>query len=328
MTSDGNLTTPEEADDGYPPLLIVFIVLQQLVFSLSCVGNGIVIYIFIRHLRLKSLTNRFVVGLAAADFFTGLSVGSQIFYFLFPNLNTYRVACFIRYQMVAFMTMTSQLTVSFTTFDRYMAICHPHSYSKVVTNITANVLVTTPWIYALIITTSSYIGLEPRTSDSLNCLYHLIFEHGVYLASALTIVFFSIASFVMYMCILRIAWKYYNRIRPSISSSSNPKTRQKSTERDVRSAKVMGIVTTGFTVCWAPFTAYQFRYGLGFVDLTMDDISASNWLVFLGMTNSLVNPVIYAWQRKDFNRACRKLCGRNIDGSNSTAGFTSHVSTT
>ncbi|XP_033744311.1 mu-type opioid receptor-like [Pecten maximus] len=326
MSAD-NLTTTEEADDGFPPFLIIFIVLQQLVSILSCLGNGVVIFIFTRYLHLKSFTNRFVVGLAVADFCTGLSVGSQIVYFLIPELNTDRMACFIRYQIIAFMTMTSQLTVSFTTFDRYIAICHPHSYSKVVTNVTANVLVTLPWAYALILTTSSYLGLKPWTSDSSYCLYHLIFEHGVYLTSAFTTICFSMASFIMYMCILRVAWKYFNRIRPSNETNPSSEVRKKSTERDVRSAKVMGIVTVAFTICWAPFTAYQFRYGLGYFDLTTDDITASNWLVFLGMTNSLVNPVIYAWQRKDFKRACKKCCGRNVAGSNITGGFSSHAST-
>ncbi|XP_069124992.1 mu-type opioid receptor-like [Argopecten irradians] len=325
----GNLTITEDADDGFPPFLIIFIVLQQLVFVLSCFGNGVVIFIFTRYLHLKSFTNRFVVGLAIADFCTGLSVGSQIVYFLFPELNTDRVACFVRYQLVAFMTTASQLTVSFTTFDRYIAICHPHSYTKVVTNITANVLVTLPWIYALVVTGISYVGLKPWTGESLFCLYHLIFEHGVYLASALTIIFFSIASLVMYMCILRVAWRYFNRIRPSNVSNVGSELRQKSTERNVRSAKVMGIVTAAFTVCWAPFTSYQLRYGLGSFDLTDYDVTASNWLVFLGMSNSLVNPVIYAWQRKDFTRACKKVCRMSsIRGSTTTDGFTSHASTT
>ncbi|OWF50891.1 mu-type opioid receptor-like [Mizuhopecten yessoensis] len=326
--SDDNLTTTDEGDVDFPPFLILFIVLQQVVFSLSCFSNIVVIFIFTRYLHLRSFKNRFVVGLAAADFCTGVSVGSQIIYFLFPELNAVRVACFIRYQIVAFLTMTSQLTASFTTFDRYIAICHPHSYSKVVTNVTANILVTLPWVYALVLTSLSFLGLKSWSDDSMYCLYHLIFEQGVYLASALTTVCFSVASLIMYIRILQVAWKYYNRIRPSNETSPYPQVRKKSTERNVRSAKVMGIVTAAFTICWTPFTAYQFRYGVGSVDLTMDDINVSNWLVFLGMTNSLVNPVIYAWQRKDFNTVCKKLCGRNVDWSNATADFTSHVSST
>lgn len=323
-----NQTTGQVADDPFPPTVIVFIVLQQLVFVFACVGNGMVVFIFTRYLHLKSFTNRFVVSLATADFCTGISVGSQLLYFLSPSLNANKTACFVRYQIIACMTLTSQLTVALTTFDRYIAICHPHNYNKMMTNLSVNILVTVPWVYAIILSSLSYLGLKPWTSDSVFCIYHLLFENGVFLTAALTMVVFSVASFVMYMCILRVAWRYYQRIRPSNVAPPNLQVRKKSTERDVRGAKVMGIVTLAFTVCWAPFTAYQFRYGVGFVDLNMEDMTASNWLVFLGMANSLVNPFIYAWQRKDFSMACKKLCGRNVEGSNPTGGFTSHVSST
>ena len=51
-----------------------------------------------------------------------------------------------------------------------------------------------------------------------------------------------------------------------------------------------------------------FRYGFGdpsdFVDFDL-----SNWLVFLGIFNSIVNPFIYAWQKQEFRDHLKsKLC--------------------
>ena len=37
------------------------------------------------------------------------------------------------------------------------------------------------------------------------------------------------------------------------------------------------------------------------------DWEIANWVVFLGMANSVMNPFIYAWQRRDFKMACKRL---------------------
>ena len=51
---------------------------------------------------------------------------------------------------------------------------------------------------------------------------------------------------------------------------------------------------------------YLTRYGFG---ITSDfSFNLSSWLVFLGIFNSVVNPFIYAYQRKDFRSGCQKLC--------------------
>jgi hypothetical protein len=49
------------------------------------------------------------------------------------------------------------------------------------------------------------------------------------------------------------------------------------------------------------------RYGMG--DTSDFDFNLSSWLVFLGIFNSVMNPFIYAYQRKDFRKGCKKLFG-------------------
>lgn len=64
---------------------------------------------------------------------------------------------------------------------------------------------------------------------------------------------------------------------------------------------------------------YLIRYGFG---ITSDfSFNLSSWLVFLGIFNSVVNPFIYAYQRKDFRSGCQKLCcgsGRRAASAKST----------
>lgn len=82
-----NTNSSTEADDKeFSPIMIGFITLQQIVFVIACLGNGLVIFMFIHKLKLKSNTNKFVVSLAVADFLTGIAAGSQLFYLLFQRL--------------------------------------------------------------------------------------------------------------------------------------------------------------------------------------------------------------------------------------------------
>ena len=72
-----NSTSASARMPGFPPLLIFFISLQQMVFVFSLVGNLAVIIIFAMYMK-KSITNKFIINLAVNDICTGLSSGSQV----------------------------------------------------------------------------------------------------------------------------------------------------------------------------------------------------------------------------------------------------------
>ena len=303
--SDNNDTTTTvmvaKGRTGFPPILIVFIVLQQLVFLFAVVGNGFVIVVFTKYLKLNSITNRFVVSLAAADFLAGVASGVQVFYFVYGALTENMVACILRFQFMAYLTTVSVVTVSFTTFDRFVAICFPHQHGNLISNKVANVLVISAWVCSSVLIIVPFSGANYWEHDKPYCKYELLYHPYVYFLGSFLNILFGMASLVMYIFILRRAWIYYKRVRPSNINGG------KRIERDVRGAKVMGIVTASLTICWTPYTIYHIRYGIGITDSNVTHANVSAWLVFLGMANSIVNPFIYAWQRPDFVRASRKI---------------------
>lgn len=311
--NNSNQTTPfGVSQSGFPALLIFFMILQQLVFILSCVGNGLVIVIFVKYLKLKSKTNRFVISLAIADFLTGVSSFTQIFYFLYPSLSKNMVTCFLRYQVVTFTTLASVMTVTFTIFDRFVAICYPHSYQKIMTNTATNVMIIFTWLYAFVISHFPYFGIHRWTPNSL-CLYEYIFVQATYSISACTLWIFCLISFLLYIFILRTAWRYFKRIRPTVATCQSNDDRNKKIEKDIRNAKVVGVVAIAFTICWAPYSSCQFRHGLyGPSSKSVE----CDWFVFLGLINSILNPFIYAVQRRDFKYACQKLFSRKPRNGN------------
>ncbi|XP_052087821.1 kappa-type opioid receptor-like [Mytilus californianus] len=303
-----------DQSSGFPVILIVFIVLQQLVFITALVGNSLVIFIFISKLKFKNNTNKFVVNLAVADMLTGIVSGIQIFYFVYPSIANYMTVCFLRYLLISYTTLVSQMTVLFTALDRYIAICHPHHYKKILTANATILLSLFPWIFCLFFVALPFWGLHVW-SPSFPCEYLFLFRRGFYLSSSLIMYSFSMITFVMYILILKAAWRFYSRVAPVSGGSveNQQTTRSKNLDRDVRSAKVTGVVTLAFSFCWLPFTSFPFTKGIGIDQTTMTELTLMNWLVFLGLVNSIINPFIYAWKRRDFTKECKKIfkCFKN-----------------
>ena len=202
--------------------------------------------------------------------------------------------------------MASQITVTFTTFDRYLAICQHHSCFAVMTRRTTLLLILVAWLVAFVIAFCPLVGAH-RWGTITSCKYNQLFPPAVYFSVATTVLGFGVLAFAMYIFILRKASAFHRRVQSNREHVTEDTGKKNSMARDVRSAKVMGFVTIAFTFCWAPYTLYQYQYVFGISHNNANDRSVSNWLVFLGMFNSVINPFIYAWQRQDFRIACRKM---------------------
>ena len=303
---------------------IAFIVLLIIVFIMSCGGNLFVVIVIVKYIRQTTVTNRFIVSLAVADMFTGLAAASQVFYVFIPEMNNHLISCLLRFQVVIFMTLTSQLLVTFTTFDRYIAVCYPHSYKTVMTPVFANVLIAVAWMYSAIVFILPFSGLHTWTTNT-PCLFQLVVEPGLLLTMALTLWIFTIITVTMYVLVLRKALQVYRQVRPCLTEQPSTSRTSGSTSsaafevsvarytkiRSVlRGAKALATVTLLFALCWLPYTYFEFRAFFDRDFLTSWEWRIANWIVFLGMANSIMNPFIYAWQRKDFNEACKRLLCR------------------
>lgn len=113
-------------------------------------------------------------------------------------------------------------------------------------------------------------------------------------------------SFIAHFLIFFKIRKFYKRTRPL----DELETEDKKLHKNIRGAKVMLIITIAFTICWTPFMSFSFAFANGYsTDFNLQE--TSHWLVFLGMLNSVINPVIYAWYKQDFRKACQKTCSRD-----------------
>ncbi|KAK3091295.1 hypothetical protein FSP39_018718 [Pinctada imbricata] len=306
-----NIAEPP-SEIGFPPTLIAFVTLQQLVFVLGCTGNLAVVVVFVKHLKLQSVSNRVVISLAVSDFLTGIAAGIQIFYFLIPSMNMNKNLCFLRYRIVSTTTITSQLHVWITTFDRYIAICHPHRYKNIMTDKLANILILSSWLYSLTVGALPFFGLN-NWQERIPCIYHFLFHSSVFLMDSVSVFSFMTATFVLYILVAKVAWRFMKTVHPVLETNEQ-KNKRITLQNNIRSARVWLLVTIAFCLCWAPFTVFPLGIGIGH-SFSNSALDAMNWLAFIGMSNAFMNAFIYAWKRRDFRKACQKTlcCASNME---------------
>ena len=291
-----------ELSMGTMPLqLIIFIVLQQLVFLLGCCGNLLVIIIFMKYLKMSNNLNIICFHMALSDFVQALASGGQVLYFFFLSLNSNMYTCFLRYRLVSFPVISSQFLVTMATCDRFVAVNFPHLYCKTMTKKAAYGMVISAYVLSLALNTPPFLGWNNWKNGSRGCVYEFIFTGPDMLIGSSLMFTFMISSMTLYTFILRVAFKYHRRQTLKSEDKANNSRLRKS----IRNARFLGIITLVFTMSWAPSNVYQFKYGLGYHGDF--DFGLGNWCVFLGIARCITNPFIYMWHRRDFNRSTKKL---------------------
>ena len=96
------------------------------------------------------------------------------------------------------------------------------------------------------------------------------------------------------------------------TSGENKTTRQRTnrSRRIRRSARTLGLIIGGFLVCWLPF--FIVATVVPFCDRCKVPDVVSSLVLWLGYSNSLFNPAIYAIWDKNFRRAFKRLSTCNL----------------
>lgn len=260
-TTEGNSTLNlSTSSRPIPSILIVFTSLQMLVFVMACVGNGIVAVVFVRYIKPMTATTKFILCLAVADFCVGISSGSQIFYLFFPDLSKNIYSCLLRYQVVSMMTLASQLAAGFTTFDRYLAICHSAYHSRLMTTTVVNILIAFLWIYSFIFAGLPFVYFN-NWEAGVRCSFGYLLNTWLYLVSGVLEYACMAFSLFLYGLILRKARTIYARSLKKATEGPDTE-RNRKVIKNIRPAKVMGYVTLALIVSWSPYKVYQIRLDL------------------------------------------------------------------
>ncbi|MBN3288970.1 TAAR3 protein, partial [Polypterus senegalus] len=233
--------------------LLLYILAGVLVIVTFC-GNLVVIISISHFNQLHTPTNLLILSLAVADFFVGVFIMPII---IIQSIETCwyfgKLFCYIYTFFIVLLTTVSMIHLAMIAIDRYIAICHPLTYSNKITVQIGATAVAAIWISSatysgtMILSggnTEGVIGVDPCPGDCA-----LVFNSTW---ATIDLIFsFLLPVFIMvtlYSKIFLIAKRHAKTISTQQRSSLGKNTNiSKNSER--KAAKTLGIVVTVFILC-------------------------------------------------------------------------------
>ncbi|XP_020610442.1 trace amine-associated receptor 9-like [Orbicella faveolata] len=269
---------------------------------ITAAGNGFVVLLVAKNRRLHSSANKFVLSLAVADFGVGITV--------FPSsyFCNYSMACNLSVQKAFFWFFlhSSVTNLCSLTWDRYLAIVHPLKYNTSMTVRRPGIVILIAWLIPLAISLSLLVGMYATTS---NIAQNVIQLTGV---SAFDIIS-CVLLFYTVVRILVVARAQSHKeaqkeaaielqVQFTHSSTDNANSRRRRKKHKTASfiiaivAFFLGcyVVVNYLVLCMA-FSCHNFSDEAGLI------------LILFLVLNSSVNPLAYAFLKKDIKMEIKQL---------------------
>ncbi|KAK3606069.1 hypothetical protein CHS0354_006417 [Potamilus streckersoni] len=280
---------------------------------LTILGNGLVILAVLTHKRLKTVTNVFVVSLAAADMLVAIFVMPFGIYLQMNNKEWYlgHLFCLVTTSFDVMFTTTSIFNLSCLAIDRYLAICRPFLHERLSNKVVVGMLAFC-WIVPMfisfvpILNKWNLIGIE----EYVDCLYadehHCAFVVNIPYAMVCSLIAFYIPTVFICICNVKIfmaARKQAHQIR-SLEISAHKHHRKGKLKHETKAAKTVGIIMGCFFICWLPF------FVMNIIDpLIGYKIPYTPWTIalWLGYINSMLNPILYYTFNRHYKLAFKRI---------------------
>ncbi|XP_037679573.1 adenosine receptor A2a [Choloepus didactylus] len=296
----------------------VYIMVELAIALLAVLGNVLVCWAVWLNSNLQNVTNYFVVSLAAAD----IAVGVLAIPFAITISTGFCAAChgclFIAC-FVLVLTQSSIFSLLAIAIDRYIAIRIPLRYNGLVTGARAKGVIAVCWVLSFAIGLTPMLGWSScgrrreGSGGSQSCgegLVACLFEDVVPMNY---MVYFNFFACVLVPLLLMLA--VYLRIflaarRQLKQMETRPVPGERATrstlQKEVHAAKSLAIIVGLFALCWLPLHIVNC-----FTFFCPECPHAPPWLMYLAIilshTNSVVNPLIYAYRIREFRHTFRKI---------------------
>ncbi|XP_047446775.1 adenosine A2a receptor a [Mugil cephalus] len=298
---------------------VLYIILELLIAVFSVLGNVLVCWAVCLNSNLQSITNFFVVSLAAADIAVGvLAIPFAIVISTGFCSNFYGclfIACF-----VLVLTQSSIFSLLAIAIDRYIAIKIPLRYNSLVTGQRARGIIAICWIFSIIIGLTPMMGWHklPNNDNStcpsglMKCLFEEVveMEYMVYFNFFACVLIPLLLMLAIYLCIFMAARHQLKLME--VKAVHGEKSRS-TLQKEVQAAKSLAIIVGLFAVCWLPLHIIN-CFTLFCPQCNRPPLWIMYVAIILSHANSVVNPFIYAYRIREFRRTFRRIIRRNILG--------------
>ena len=270
-----------------------FLVLGWFLSILTIIGNGFIIFLVCNKRQLRTKTNAFVVSLAVADLCVGICVFPLLFLYETTRDRSYsqdleKAELIVRW----FFQDASVVCLCSLVLERYIAIVMPYKYVTFMTRRRVIQLIALPWTITVI-----FILLESSLWIGLNSFFLQIF---VWFA---TIFFSFLPCCMVIFCLVSILFVVYKHNQQfhilTRQLRFNYRVSYKTYEK---SAVILMSVVSGFFLA---YNVLAIRCGILFI--LNKWCSDSRYKIPVLVINSAVNPLAYAFFKRDIKKEIIKL---------------------
>ena len=306
-------TLDQETSDIFPLRkwqTVILLVFDCLLIVTITIGNILVVFSVFLERKLRSPTNAFIASLAVADLTVGLIViPIDITFALGYGTDVTTFACLASSTVLTVMIIVSILHLTVIAYDRYLAITDPLCYIINMSRLKVGVLISVAWGIALTISSMPLLGWN--NLDHYNHNYcDLMFVHAPsyrIFTVAVSVIIPQNLMLYFYFKMFRVAKKHLNRI----AAQEQTTLRRPTLRRDVKAAKTVAVILGFFLIAWIPASVISVIDIFIRVDEQFQEKLFIYELAFfhIAFSNSMVNPVIYAFRNKEFRHSFLKIIG-------------------
>lgn len=272
------------------------------------IGNAMVIYVVLRFAKMKTVTNLYILNLAMSDALFLISLPFLITTTIIEHWIFDTAMCKIYFVLYSINFVTSVLTLTALSGDRYLAVCHPVSSGRYRTTKIAFFVCLVIWsvsffvMLPIILYSTTVPNFKDENHDT--CTVKWPDDQLIPPDKAFTwytfLLGFAIPVTLIFVFYLSVVLNL-SCVGQGVRTTNKQRSRRKVT-------RLVFAVISVYICCWLPHWVFQ-------VNLTFQpehyrlkewEIYLFNGLTVLTYVNSMLNPLLYAFLSDNFRRCFRK----------------------
>ncbi|XP_076612994.1 trace amine-associated receptor 1-like, partial [Chaetodon auriga] len=267
-------------------------------------GNLLVITSIVYFKQLHTPTNYLILSLAVADLLVGIFV--LPFSAILAVSSCWYLQDLLRGCFDFFLCASSIFNLCFISVDRYYAVCQPLRYRTKMNVHVIAIMILVTWTFSALLGIVVTIQGVNHGQSNRKCV---LFQNtsSVIIATVFGFCFPATLMFSTYLKILMVAQRQAYSIQKTTCQSTKSGATVSKMER--KATKTLAIVMGIFLICWTPFFLCMTFNPLTNDTIPVPMIRAFKWL---GWSNSMLNPLVYAFFYSWFRSAFRMIISGKI----------------
>ncbi|XP_046374245.1 QRFP-like peptide receptor [Haliotis rufescens] len=291
---------------------IVLIVLYVPVLIIGLIGNVCMVIIVFTSTRLRSMTNLYLCNMAAADMAVCLicvpmAVGQAVYKVWIYGEFMCKITTFLQGVTVC----ASVFTITVLSLDRLLAIRHPMIFKRISNCKMAAKMISIIWVISFGVMSPLLVYRKTDREDIFpGQTFHFCHEdwpddlhRQVYDASLFFIVYIipGTGICISYGLIGKQLWTEDENLKRCESEISRGMSQRIMAGRK-RVAKMLIALAVVFAICWLPYYIVSLYLDFQTEEEPTDFLVILPFSIFLGHTNSALNPILYFYTSKSFRK--------------------------